>query len=116
MSDACRVRSTRWGPGSSTQAPARRVVSRHWSRRPGRRYPAEDDRRCVDVIFDRWGKAGRTAELRLESGKLALMRVYRVETSKGDVPEGISVDAEGRVWVCTDGEGMLRQLELGPGS
>lgn len=59
------------------------------------------------------GKTGRIAEMRLESGTLALIRVYRIETSKDDVPEGISVDAEGRVWICTDGEGMLWQLELG---
>jgi uncharacterized protein YjiK len=61
------------------------------------------------------GKSGRIAEVRLEGEKLSLVCVYRVETSKHDVPEGISIDAEGAVWICTDGEGMLRQLDLTPG-
>jgi sugar lactone lactonase YvrE len=60
------------------------------------------------------GKIGRIAEMRLEDGSLATVSVYRIETSKNDVPEGISIDAKGRVWVCTDGKGMLRQLELLP--
>jgi len=60
------------------------------------------------------GKHGRIAEMRFESGSLALVRVYRIETFKRDVPEGISVDADGRVWVCTDGKGRLLQLELTP--
>ena len=60
------------------------------------------------------GKSGRIAEMRLESGTLVLVRVYCIETSKQDVPEGISVDAEDSVWICTDGKGMLRQLELKP--
>lgn len=58
------------------------------------------------------GKSGCIAEMRLEAEALALVRVYRIETSRQDVPEGISIDAEARVWVCTDGKGMLRQLEL----
>jgi hypothetical protein len=45
-------------------------------------------------------------------GPLPLVRVYRIESSEGDVPEGISIDAEGRVWLCTDGKGVLYQLEL----
>jgi uncharacterized protein YjiK len=60
------------------------------------------------------GRSGHIAEMRLDDEELSLVRVYRVETSKHDVPEGISIDAEGRVWICTDGEGMLRQLELTP--
>lgn len=60
------------------------------------------------------GKSGRIAEMRLEGEALSLMRVYRIQTSKNDVPEGISIDAGGRVWVCTDGKGMLRQYELQP--
>jgi secreted PhoX family phosphatase len=43
-----------------------------------------------------------------------LVRVYVIETSKQDVPEGISIDSESRVWVCTDGMGMLHQIELEP--
>jgi sugar lactone lactonase YvrE len=43
---------------------------------------------------------------------LSLVRVYRIESSEGDVPEGISIDAEGRVWLCTEGKGVLYQLEL----
>lgn len=58
------------------------------------------------------GKSGLIAEMQLEDEELTLVRFYRVETSKRDVPEGISIDAKGRVWICTDGEGMLRQLEL----
>lgn len=58
------------------------------------------------------GKSGRIAEMRLEGEALSLVRVYRIESSEGDVPEGISIDAEGRIWVCTDGKGMLHQLEL----
>lgn len=60
------------------------------------------------------GKNGRIAEMRLEDEDLSLVRVYRVETSKHNVPEGISIDAKGNVWICTDGKGMLRQLELTP--
>ncbi len=58
------------------------------------------------------GKAGRIAELAFDGKKLELVRVYRIETAKDDVPEGIAMAAEGRVWVVTDGEGMLRELEL----
>jgi len=60
------------------------------------------------------GKRGLIAEMRLEGEELSIVRVYRVETSKLDVPEGISIDAKGHVWICTDGGGMLRQLELTP--
>jgi uncharacterized protein YjiK len=60
------------------------------------------------------GKRGHIAEMRLEGEALALVRVYVIETSKQDVPEGISIDSESRVWVCTDGMGMLHQIELEP--
>lgn len=58
------------------------------------------------------GKSGRIAEMRLEDEALSLVRVYRIESSEDDVPEGICIDAEGRVWLCTDGKGILYQLEL----
>jgi len=60
------------------------------------------------------GKRGCIAKMRLVDDVLSLVRVYRVETAKDDVPEGISIDTEGRVWICTDGKGMLHQLELEP--
>ena len=60
------------------------------------------------------GKRGYIAEMRLEDRELLLVRVYRIETSKRDVPEGICIDARGHVWICTDGKGMLRQYELTP--
>lgn len=60
------------------------------------------------------GKSGHIAEMRLEDEDLSLVCVYHVEVSKHDVAEGISIDAEGSVWICTDGGGMLRQLELTP--
>jgi len=58
------------------------------------------------------GKAGRIAELAFDGQRLELVRVYRIETAKNDVPEGIAMAGPGRVWVVTDGEGMLRHLEL----
>lgn len=60
------------------------------------------------------GKSGHIAEMRLDGEELSLVRLYRIKTSKHDVPEGISIDARGCVWICTDGEGMLRLLELTP--
>jgi sugar lactone lactonase YvrE len=58
------------------------------------------------------GRCGRIAELDLETGSLVLQAIYQIETATGDVPEGITVDAEGRIWICTDGKGLLHQVEL----
>ena len=60
------------------------------------------------------GKSGFIAEMLFEDEELSLVYFYRIETSKNDVPEGISIDANGHVWICTDGGGMLRRLELAP--
>jgi uncharacterized protein YjiK len=58
------------------------------------------------------GKRGCIANMRFAGGELSLAGIYRFETSKNDVPEGISIDAAGRVWVCTDGKGLLHEVEL----
>ena len=59
------------------------------------------------------GKSGRLARLRWHDDELVLVAVHRVDTSKKDVPEGLAFDAEGRLWLVTDGEGWLRQIRLG---
>jgi len=60
------------------------------------------------------GKSGYIAEMYLDGEALSLARVYSIKTASNDVPEGISIDAAGRVWICTDGKGMLRELKLEP--
>jgi len=60
------------------------------------------------------GKSGYIAEMYLGGESLSLARVYSIKTDSDDVPEGISIDAAGRVWICTDGKGMLRELKLEP--
>lgn len=52
------------------------------------------------------------ADMRFAGGELSLAGIYRFKSSKNDVPEGISIDAAGRVWVCTDGKGLLHEVEL----
>ena len=44
--------------------------------------------------------------------QLELVRTYSIDTAKGDVPEGVTFDADGRMWIVTDGEGMLREVQL----
>jgi uncharacterized protein YjiK len=63
-------------------------------------------------IFVVSGKAGRIAELRVDDDTLELVQTYPVATAKDDVPEGITFDSDGRLWLVTDGEGMLRELKL----
>ncbi len=63
-------------------------------------------------IFVVSGKAGRLGELAVVDGKLELVRVYPLDTGKRDVPEGITFTSDGRLFVCTDGEGMLREIAL----
>lgn len=58
------------------------------------------------------GKAGRIAELRLVGLELELVRLYPIDTTKREVPEGITFDAAGRLWIVTDGHGMLREIRL----
>ena len=58
------------------------------------------------------GKSGLIARLLVDSGKLRLQGIYRIKAARGDVPEGITVDAKDRIWVCTDGRGMLHRIDL----
>ena len=58
------------------------------------------------------GKAGKLGELRVQDGKLVLVRVYPLDTARDDVPEGITFGEDGRLWIVTDGEGMLREMKL----
>lgn len=58
------------------------------------------------------GKAGRLGELRVCDDELELVRVYPIDTEKDDVPEGIAFGDDQRLWIVTDGEGMLRELQL----
>ena len=58
------------------------------------------------------GKAGVVAELEIADDALELGRVARVEHEDDDVPEGITFDAEGRLWLVTDGGGWLREIRL----
>jgi uncharacterized protein YjiK len=63
-------------------------------------------------IFVLSGKAGRIAELSVGDGELQLVQTYAIESTKRDVPEGLTFDADGGLWLVTDGEGMLRELKL----
>lgn len=58
------------------------------------------------------GKKGMLAELALVEGELDEVRSFRIDHAKDDVPEGITYDGDGRLWLVTDGEGWLRELEL----
>ena len=58
------------------------------------------------------GRKGQVAELTRRWGKLQVERLWRVDTSGRDVPEGLGFDAQGRLWLVTDGRGTLRQLQL----
>lgn len=64
-------------------------------------------------IFVLSGKCGRIVELRLDGAELRLVAVYRIRNDQDDVPEGITIGRQGQVWICTDGEGMVRELALG---
>ncbi|HHH27001.1 MAG TPA: hypothetical protein ENK57_01450 [Polyangiaceae bacterium] len=55
------------------------------------------------------GKAGVVAELKVADDALEIGRVARIEHDD-DVPEGITFDAEGRLWIVTDGRGWLREI------
>lgn len=58
------------------------------------------------------GKAGKLGELRVAGDELELVRVYPLATERDDVPEGITFGSDGRLWIVTDGEGMLREVKL----
>jgi uncharacterized protein YjiK len=62
------------------------------------------------------GKQGVIAELELLSvdgqPELSLVRTYEIDSTRRDVPEGITFDAAGCLWTVSDGKGMLRQLRL----
>ena len=57
------------------------------------------------------GRAGRVACLHIDGEDLLLSAVHAVDTSKRDIPEGLTC-ADGRTWLCTDGEGHLRELSI----
>lgn len=59
------------------------------------------------------GKKGMLAELVVSGERLQPSRLFRVDHAKDDVPEGVTYDADGRLWLVTDGEGWLRELDLG---
>jgi hypothetical protein len=40
------------------------------------------------------------------------VRVYPLDTARDDVPEGITFGADARLYIVTDGEGMLREMRL----
>jgi len=58
------------------------------------------------------GKKGVLVELVVNGEQLEAGRRFRVDHHDDDVPEGITYDAEGRLWLVTDGEGWLRELAL----
>ena len=58
------------------------------------------------------GRAGCIATLRRDGEELAVEALHSIESSRHNVPEGLTLDAAGRLWVCTDGEGLLLQLQL----
>jgi uncharacterized protein YjiK len=60
------------------------------------------------------GKAGVIGELAFEGDELKLIRCYRIDSSRNDVPEGLSMDADRRLWLVTDGGGWLREYSLSP--
>lgn len=60
------------------------------------------------------GPAGRIAEFERggEPGAwtVTLLALYKIPTSKRDVPEGLTFDTDGRLWMVTDGKGRLIEL------
>lgn len=56
------------------------------------------------------GKAGVVAELKIARDALELCRAVRIDRDDDDVPEGITFDGEGHLWLVTDGGGWLRQI------
>jgi uncharacterized protein YjiK len=63
-------------------------------------------------LFVLSGKEGCIGELSVSDDALELVQLYPVDTAKDDVPEGLTFDSDGRLWLVTDGEGMLRELKL----
>ncbi|MEM9695401.1 MAG: SdiA-regulated domain-containing protein [Myxococcota bacterium] len=58
------------------------------------------------------GKQGLLAELTLDDTELREKRLFRIDHHRNDVPEGLAYDADGRLWLVTDGRGHLRELDL----
>ena len=58
------------------------------------------------------GKKGMLGELACVEGQLQLVREYPLSSSKHDVPEGDAAAGDRRLWVVTDGEGLLRSVQL----
>jgi uncharacterized protein YjiK len=48
----------------------------------------------------------------LDHAELSPLRVFDVPERRKDVPEALSFDDEGRLWVATDGRGRLYELRL----
>ena len=63
-------------------------------------------------VFVLSGRGGMVAELALVEGTLQVVKLWRVETDKRAVPEGLGFDQQGRLWLVTDGQGRLRQLRV----
>ncbi|MFK7988419.1 MAG: SdiA-regulated domain-containing protein [Sandaracinaceae bacterium] len=53
-------------------------------------------------------ESARIAELRYEDGELAHLDAFRVDVGKREKPEGLTFDADGRLWMATDGDPHLR--------
>jgi len=58
------------------------------------------------------GKAGVIVELRVEGDELGFVRATRIAHAKDDIPEGLTISEDGRVWIVTDGKGRLREIAL----
>jgi uncharacterized protein YjiK len=56
------------------------------------------------------GKSRRLATLVRSGDELRLLGVHKIDSDRDNVPEGLTFDADGRLWVVTDGQGQLRQL------
>jgi len=41
-----------------------------------------------------------------------LLRVYRLPSTEHDVPEGLAAAGDRRLWVVSDGQGTLREVQL----
>ncbi len=58
------------------------------------------------------GRAGCIATLAIHDDKLDTEALHAVASSKHDVPEGLCLASGGDLWLCTDGEGLLRRIQL----
>lgn len=56
------------------------------------------------------GRCGAIVTFAREGKLLKWVSSRRIATAKDNVPEGLTFDASGNLWVVTDGKGQLRQL------